>query len=188
MPKRQHKPHAGIRADDANSRTHAPSSTRQLHAARLMKYLCGLALVAVAWLAFVAQFSPDEEILGTLAALLTLAVSSVVWRRMQLHCSPTLEEIAAVWRLPWCVISDTTVVILILANDLLGKRAGSFYRVTEFRASDSSKGVSQRVLVTSYNTVSPNLIVIGIENQQMLFHQLKRTGVPKLVADLESAR
>ncbi len=188
MPKRQHKPRAGIRADDANSRTHLQSGAPQPHAARLMKYLFGLVLIAIAWLAFVAQISPDEEILGTLAALLTLAVNSLAWRRMQLHCFPTLKEIAAVWRLPWYAISGTAEMILILGKDLLGKRAGSFYRATEFRASNGDKGASQRVLVTSYITVAPNFIVIGIENQQMLFHQLERSGIPKMVAAIESAR
>jgi multisubunit Na+/H+ antiporter MnhE subunit len=188
MPKWQHKPHAGIRAENADSRTHALPGAPQLQVARPMKYLCGFLLIALAWFAFVAQFSTDEEILGALAALLGLAVSSLAWRRMQLHCSPTLREIAAAWRLPWCLIADTVVVTLILARDLLGKRAGSFFRATEFRASSGAKGVSQRILAVSYNTIAPNFIVIGVEDGKMVFHQLKRTGIPKLVADLESAQ
>lgn len=188
MQKWQHNSGAGIRAENVDSRTHASSGTPQLHVARLMNYVCGLVFITVAWLAFVAQFSTDEEILGAMAALLTLAVGSLVWRRMQLHCSPRFREIAAVWRLPGYLISDTAVVTLILVQDLIGKRAGSFFRATEFRASPGSKGVSQRILAASYNTVAPNLIVIGIEDRNMVFHQLKRTGIPKLIADLESAQ
>jgi hypothetical protein len=41
--------------------------------------------------------------------------------------------------------------------------------------------------VIAYTTGAPNVIV-GIDKGNMLFHQLRRSGIPKMITDIEELR
>lgn len=137
------------------------------------------------WFLFTASISIHELILGAECVLLTLVVSALAWHRMRLRFSPTLRQAIALWRLPWYVLSDDWEMFLILMRDLSGRRAGSHYRAVPFHTAQGGTGVSQIILATAYTTVSPNSIVIGVSREKLLFHQVKRSGVPRLITDLE---
>jgi hypothetical protein len=85
-------------------------------------------------------------------------------------------------------LSGLYEIIAILLKDLLGvKKADSFYRVSGFKTSKSNPSlVARRILATFYTTMAPNFIVIGIDFHQsrMLFHQLRRSSVPKMTKSL----
>lgn len=74
-----------------------------------------------------------------------------------------------------------------LVQDLAGHRSGSFYRASRFHPAKGVAGNSQCVLVIAYTTGAPNVIV-GIDKGNMLFHQLRRSGIPKMITDIEELR
>lgn len=142
--------------------------------------------MAAEWLLLVATTQLHEMMVG---ALSVLASGVFLWHA---HRSESLElrfafrDVIALWRLPWDVLTDVWKVIRLLIRELAGHRAGSFYRVCGFAtAKDDPKLAARRVLATLSGTASPNLIVIGVDYHQsrMLFHQVERSSVPKMLED-----
>lgn len=140
------------------------------------------------WLLFAADRSPHELLLGVGCAVLTYLVSVLAWRQMRLCFSSTFRQAGVLWRLPQFVLADAWKMIVIVIRDLAGKHPGSCYRVVPFHTARGCKGISQIILATVYTTVSPNSIVIGVSRGRLLFHQAERSGVPRLISDLEAHR
>jgi hypothetical protein len=171
------------------SPTSASTMMPQSRTDRAFEYGAGLLLAGGVWFLFVAPGSLHEAALGAVSASLTVVVTSLAWRRMKLHFAPTVHQISAGWRIPSSVMRETWRVTAILAADLFGQRAGSHYRGAEFHAlKNKNKGATQRILATAYTTISPNFIMIGINENKMLFHQLERSAIPKIIHSLERTR
>ena len=141
------------------------------------------------WLLFTGTFSLHELLIGIIAALLASVGMVVVTICYSTPFSPTAKDVLAMWRLPWYVVSDTWVVLLVAAKDLIGMhRADSLFRVVPFEAGakgDPRKS-ARRVLAVVYSTMAPNSIVLGVNvsDQKLLFHQIKRSSVPKMTRQL----
>jgi hypothetical protein len=142
-------------------------------------------VIAGSWLIFTGQVSKHELMLGAGCVVLSVCIDSMAWRGLRIHFFPNIGEMAVIWRLPWYVMSGIWEMFVILMNESMGKRAGSFYRATPFHAAGGVKGISQIILATAYTTVAPNFIVIGISDGKLLFHQLERSSVPRMITDLE---
>ncbi|HZP22985.1 MAG TPA: hypothetical protein VFB04_06035 [Terriglobales bacterium] len=102
---------------------------------------------------------------------------------------PSLGELLSFWRLPWYLLSGTWEIMKVAVTDLLGTDpAESLFRVSLFAAEkkDDERAVARRVLAVTYTTVAPNFIVLGINSsdQKLLFHQIKRSSVPKMTQRL----
>lgn len=141
----------------------------------------------VFWTACVASFSAHELIIGIPATALSVAFCLFVVHKLELRFRPSLADLAEIWRLPWYVTVDVAQVVWVLLQDLAGKRAPSLFRATPWRVNeDSGRGTARRVLAIAYTTVSPNLIVVGIdcEHGQLLFHQLVASKVPVMTRNL----
>jgi hypothetical protein len=143
----------------------------------------------VSWIVFVGTFSRHELLLGIGAALLTATGMVVVTMKYPEPFSPTVWELAAVWRLPWYLISGTWEIFHVAAKDLLGiQRAKSLFRVARFDAGEKNdpRATARRVLGVVYTTVAPNFIVVGVNTSdpRMLFHQIQRSSVPKMTKQL----
>ncbi|MGH9605706.1 MAG: hypothetical protein ACRD3N_08390 [Terracidiphilus sp.] len=148
-----------------------------------------LSIVAMGgWLLFVANISTDDLVLGAGCALLSLLVSALAWHRMNLYFSPSPRQVMDLWRLTWDVFCDTWKMFVILLRALAGRQPGSYYRAVPFHVAKDSHGVSQIILATAAITVSPNSIVIGASRGRMLFHQVERSGIPRLITDVEASR
>lgn len=147
-----------------------------------------IVLMAGSWVVFVGGVQRDEMFVGAGVLLLTAAFLYLVWRVETLKVELRTKDVAQGWRIPWDVAGDVWRLIVILARDVFGsRRAGSFYRVCAFRKSRPEAQFAGRdVLATAFTTMSPNSIVIGIDREQgrMLFHQLQRTGIPKMTRAL----
>jgi len=143
-------------------------------------------VVAGSWLLFTAHVSPHELALGFGSAVLATWIDSLAWRRMRVRFLATLHEVLSVWRLPWYVVSGCWEMFVILARELAGKKAGSFFRATPFHRTSGIEGISQTILATGYTTVAPNFIVIGVYREHLLFHQLEKSSVPKMIRELET--
>ena len=149
--------------------------------------LC-LASIAVLWIVFVGGTRRDETITGAGVLLLSSAFLFLVWRVETLNLELTLQDLAQGWRVPWYILADNCEIVAIFVKDLLQvRKAGSYYRVSGFETSRSDARLAgRRVLAIFYTSMSPSLIVLGIDSRQgrMLFHQLKRSGIPKMTKAL----
>lgn len=149
--------------------------------------------LAVFWVACVATVHPHELILGAGAVLVSVSSCLFVVSTLPLQFRPTLREIAQVWRLPGYVVIDLIQITLVLFLDFAGRHAPSLFRSAPWGpVENNGRDTAKRALAISYTTVSPNCIVIGIDcgRGQILFHQLKKSPVPKMTRNLgaEGAR
>lgn len=152
--------------------------------------LCGLSLLLmiVLWVVLVGGTRPNEMIVGAGVVLCSSAFLGLVWRTETLRLEFNLRCVVEGWRVPWYIVTDVYEIITVFLKDLFRlKPSGSYYRASGF---ESARGDAQlegrQVLATFYTTLSPNFIVIGIDDRQgrMLFHQLERTSIPKMTRAL----
>lgn len=144
--------------------------------------------LALGWVWLVAGTHLHEMIVGAAVVVVSTLFLLLVRRSqpdvIQLHW----KDVAQGWRIPWNVLCDTWVVTLVLFLDLFHLRpAGSYYRVCGFKCSKRDPAIQGRgVLVTIYMTMTPNSIVLGIDptSSRMLFHQIQRSSVPKMIQAL----
>ena len=145
-------------------------------------------VMAAEWILLVAGLRRDEMIVGGISVVASVLFLQLVYRAEDQKLDIRLKDLVQVWRLPWYILSEAGIIVLVLLKDLCGiKRAGSFYRVCGFKTGKNDPLlIARRVLATAYTTMAPNSIVIGIdyEQSQMLFHQLERSSVPKMTQAL----
>ena len=142
--------------------------------------------IAGLYLLFAAQASPHELMLAAGFSVIALGVTVLAWRQMKVRFYPTAKHLIACWRLIGYVISKCWQISIIILRDLAGKRAGSFFRFTQFQTDTTREGDAQAILATAYTTAAPNFIVLGIDHDRLFFHQIERTDVPRMIDDLEA--
>lgn len=138
----------------------------------------------VLWLVFVGTFAGPEMLVGAAAALVGAFALCVVNHAQPLHVRARVSDVAQLLYVPWLLVSDTVTVLLVALRDLCGgPKASSAFRVAFFRDAHST---GRRVLTVAGSTVSPNCIVLGInaKHNELLFHQLKKTPLPKMMKHL----
>ena len=139
------------------------------------------------WLVFAGNFHRDELILGGASVVLTTAFFVFVKRceelKLELGWSDGLQ---ALW-IPWYVGVGLIEILVVLGKDVIQiQKAKSLFLMTGFRAHDDPRGNARRVLAVLYTTVTPNFIVISVDpsRQQMLYHQLEESSLPKMTRNL----
>ncbi len=147
-----------------------------------------IASMAGEWILLVAGIRSHEMIVGAICIAAIAAALRIIHRSHRLHLQIHFADAAAAWRIPWYIVTGVYEITAVLLKDLFaGKRAGSYYRVANFRIRGKSpRLVARQVFATVYTTAAPNFIVIGIasEQQRMLFHQLERSNIPKMTKKL----
>lgn len=145
-------------------------------------------ILAVGWIYFVGNLHLHEMILGAAVVALSTSFCTLIYKSETLPFDLRLRDVLQAWRIPGEILKDSIAVIGVLFCDLfLGKRAGSFYRASGFRGGKHDPLIVGRsALAVMYGTMSPNMIIIGIDTSQshMLFHQIKKDDLPKLVREL----
>ena len=148
-------------------------------------------IIGILWLWFVGTTKLHEMLVGVGVVLAATLFIVNVLRSERLPLELRLVDLVQLWRIPWYIVSGIYEIALILIKDLVGNRAGSYYRYCGFRTSkrDPVK-IAQTFLATAYTTTAPNFIVIGIDPEQnhMLFHQLERSTIPKMTRNLGAQR
>lgn len=140
------------------------------------------------WVLFAGSFTVHELILGAAFTALTLSITALAWRSMGILFMPTVRQVLCLWRLPWYVLHDSVEVSLVLAKDMFGIReAGSHFRAVTFPTDTDQHETSRAVLATTGTTMTPSTIVLGVEKNCLLLHQLERSPLPKMIADLGSS-
>ncbi len=144
--------------------------------------------LALGWVWLVATIHLHEMIVGAAVVVLASLFLRLVHRSQPNVVQFHWKDVVQGWRIPWYMVCDTWIVILVFLSDLLHLRpAGSYYRVCGFKCSKRDPAIVGRgVLATMYMTATPNSIVLGIDPQssRMLFHQLERASVPQMVRAL----
>lgn len=150
-------------------------------------FVAALVLMAGLWILLVAGIKPQEMIVGAMSVACSLLFLWHIWRMCPPQLEFRLKDVVAIWRLPWYILSGVYEIAVILLKDLIGHRADSFFRVSGFETSERDpQWMARQVLATSYTTVAPNFIILGVDAAQsrMLFHQLERSSVPKMTQAL----
>lgn len=159
-------------------------NSNSLAADSLIAVSLGAAIMA-SWVLFTGSFSIHELVLGAGFTVVTLIVTALAWRDMGVLFTPTLAQVACLWRLPWYVLHDSLEVTVILLKDLAGiRRAGSHFRAVRFPSGSGPHELERTVLAAAGTTVTPSMIVLGIGDDHLFFHQLKRSSVPRMIRDL----
>lgn len=143
--------------------------------------------LAVFWLAFVANFSVDDLLLGIPAVLLSVAFAFFAVRNLPIRFQPKLRDVVQVWRLPGDVAVDLGRVLWVLLRDFTGKPAASLFRAAPWRrVEDTPHATALRALAVAYTTVSPNCVVIGVDRNrgQFFFHQLTASPLSEMTRKL----
>lgn len=148
---------------------------------------CAVAAAAL-WVVFVSSAMLHEMEVGLACVAATVAFTGFVVRTAGIRFNLRLKDFLQGWRIPWYIACDAWVVFWVLIKDVLQvERARNLYRVCGFDTSkDDPVRIARTVLAVGYATCSPNCIVIGIDQEQprMLFHQLQRSGIPKMLKAL----
>ncbi len=143
----------------------------------------------VLWVLFVGTFAGPEMLVGAGAALVAAFALCIVQQAEPTHFRPRLSDVAQLIYVPWLLLSDTVVILLVSISDLFGgRKASSAFRVVTFRAGTpgGARSTGRRVLAVAGSTVSPNCIVLGVNANQneLLFHQIKKTPLPTMIKNL----
>jgi hypothetical protein len=144
--------------------------------------------LALGWIWLVAGTRLHEMMVGA-AVLVVATLFLLLVHRSQPDVIHFLwKDVAQAWRIPWYLLCDTWVVTMVFFMDLLHLRPdGSYYRVCGFKCSKGDPATLGRgVLATIYMTMTPNSIVLGTDPKlsRMLFHQIRRSSVPKMTRAL----
>ncbi len=141
------------------------------------------------WIIFVGTFALHELLIGVIGAVLASIGLSVIDYYYPARFSPKLIELLSLWRLPWYLVSGTWEIAAVAAKDLIGvSPAKSLFRIVRFAAGeeDDPHATARRVLAVIFTTITPNFIVLGVNtrDQNLLFHQIERSSVPKMTQSL----
>ena len=143
----------------------------------------------VCWLVFVGTFVRWEMLVGIGVALLAAAVICIVQHADNAHFRPTSQDVWQILYVPWLIFQETYAILLVGMRDLFGgRKAVSAFRLLRFEAGKAGdpRSTGRRVLAVTYSTMAPNFIVMGINVRDgyLLFHQIQRGGIPKLLKNL----
>jgi multisubunit Na+/H+ antiporter MnhE subunit len=145
-------------------------------------------IVALLWAGFTAGFKLHEMLVGLLATGLTVLFFANLLRTETLNLELRGRDLLCVAHVPASILKDCWIALVVLFEDLVGKRpAESRYVACGFKTGQRDPLlVGRSALAVTYATMSPNMIVIGIDPAQslMLYHQLRRDRVPDFVRAL----
>jgi multisubunit Na+/H+ antiporter MnhE subunit len=143
-----------------------------------------IALLAL-WLLLV-TVSLSELVAGMIAAAIAATAVEVVRAQGLVRFDPDPRWFLRIWKLPRSIVRDCWLLSVALVRHLTGRPVNSGFRAIPFRSGgDDSRSSARRALVVLAISVSPNSIVIGIDEEAdlMLVHQL--IPAPKSDAERE---
>lgn len=140
------------------------------------------------WFIFTGTASKPELVAGIFCSCVAATLCEVVWSQPLAKFVFDGKLVLQALRLPWGVLCDTVVVLGVLARHLFGQPAPSLLRAVHFDAGreDDPHAATRRALAVALSTVTPNMIVVGIDQERglLLFHQLQPAEVPALTRSL----
>jgi multisubunit Na+/H+ antiporter MnhE subunit len=142
------------------------------------------------WLLLV-TVSVAELAAGMVAAAIGATAAELVQAQGLVRFDPNPRWFLRVWKLPRSIVRDCWLVTVALYRHLNGHPVNSGFRAIPFdRGGDDARASARRALVVMAISVSPNSIVVGIDEEAnvMLVHQLlpapKDRAAREVYADL----
>ncbi len=141
------------------------------------------------WILLVEKLSPPELVAGAICAVIAAVASELSWGTHLNRFGANVHALVQAYHLPWLIVKDTVVIFKVLARHLFTRRkAPSLMLAVDFDVGeeDDPNDSMRRALAIGYSTMTPNCVVIGIDHRRgrMLYHQLRRTAVPRLTQNL----
>ncbi|HLH30954.1 MAG TPA: hypothetical protein VKY31_07100 [Terriglobia bacterium] len=151
-------------------------------------WLVQFLLMVALWFAFVAKTELAEALIGIGAAALAATADAAVRRSRIAKFRPKPAWLLEAWRLPGDILRDTILVFKALLRQLiLHKKPQNILRSIPFDSGGhSARSSARRALALFFTTISPNFIVIGIDNDKnsMLIHQVEPSEVSEVTKRL----
>jgi multisubunit Na+/H+ antiporter MnhE subunit len=147
-------------------------------------------ILALLWLVLVGKLEWGEIWIGLAASALAAGTAARVNGTNFARFYPEIRWIFAGWRIPGYVVWDAVLIYAALIG-LLFSRTPIASRILALpfpSGGSDERSATRRALATILTSISPNSVVIGIDQPQklMLVHQIRATGVPKLTQILAS--
>lgn len=105
-----------------------------------------------------------------------------------LELTHELEWFLQIWRFPKYAVTGTWEILTVLARQLFARHpAASLVYTVPFEAcGEDDASSTKRALAVSYTTMTPNFVVIGVDQDRclMLYHQVKKSDVPEMTRKL----
>ncbi|MGI8421189.1 MAG: Na+/H+ antiporter subunit E [Gaiellaceae bacterium] len=132
-----------------------------------MSFVGWWAALFLVWLGFAGTVERTELAVGAGASLVAAALAELVRRQGVLRYEFPARSAAGLWRLPWALVRDFGVLLLVL---LRGERRPGAFRA--FRAELGGPG--DRALAIVGETISPNTIAVDLDPETgiALMHDL----------------
>jgi multisubunit Na+/H+ antiporter MnhE subunit len=141
-------------------------------------------ILALLWLLFVGKLEWSETWIGLAASAMAAGTATSVNGKNFARFYPESRWIVAGWRIPGYLFWDAVLICAVLFEFLfLRKPIASRIQAVRFQSGGSDeRSATRRALAAILTTMPPNSLVIGIDQQQdlILVHQMRATGIPKL--------
>lgn len=157
---------------------------------RFAGYLAKWVGFGLLWLLFVYQITLPEVLVGAGAAALTVFGLEQSLKAEPLHFKPEFRWYAYLWHMPGAILKDLWVLLQTLVRHIQRKPSEALFQMSSFRPSgEEARQGAQRCLATLFLSVSPNSVVVDIDRDRnlMMFHQVKKSPVPRGIRHLEEA-
>ena len=176
-------------AKQQNHNSTTASEKREPLWQRALFWLGEFGILLGLWMLFVSKPAMDELVVGIFAAAIAATASDVVRGRNLARFYPHFKDILQAIRIPWYIFSGTAEISQVLVRQLLaGKPAESLIQAVRFDCGtdDEQEASERRALAIAYTTITPNFVVIGIQQrpEAMIYHQLKKSGVLEMTKKL----
>ena len=142
------------------------------------------------WLLFSGSLDAEECLAGFAAAAIATLALEVAKRAKPICFRPPLRAAAEAWRIPGLILQGTWILCAELVRRMRGRRSRAGFGLAPFNAAGrDGNPVGKRALAILYGTLPPNFLIIGVDTKtkRMLFHQIRKDSVPRIIREIESA-
>ncbi len=136
---------------------------------------------------FVSQTAPNEAVAGVFAAAFGAVGDALLKAEGYAKFRPKLKWLPLIFTEAWYTLDGTWAILLALMKHIAGRNSEAQFKVIRMPAQgDDPETWARRTLLITYMTISPNVIVVGIDagKNEVLVHQISPAGVPWIARQL----
>jgi multisubunit Na+/H+ antiporter MnhE subunit len=141
-------------------------------AKRALSFAGVWAMLAAVWLLLVDTVAVPELAAGAAAALVGAGATELVRAHATAPLRPRARLLAALPRQAARVPLDLALLMRELARALAGRHPGGRMHSLALRAGSGAEANARRAAVELLGSLAPNTIVVGVDEQQAIVHQL----------------
>ena len=146
------------------------------------------AFLVLLWMLFVSQWKKDELLIGIGAALIGAVADAIVKAEGFAKFSPKPEWLLLLLWMPYYVAKGSWACFKAFFGEILGRSPASTFAAKGYSPAKRQDATSaaKRALATTFLTIPPNSIVVGIdsEQEQVLTHEIEPEPVSLMAQKL----